>query len=108
VVVALALCLMWRSKQVSYELKAAAAAAGVLLATPYVYLYDLAILAVSIGFLLRAALRTGLVTGEAGALLVGAALMTVFPFFGIPVGLVAVAIAGMLIARRMLESTPAS
>jgi uncharacterized protein YneF (UPF0154 family) len=40
--------------------------------------------------------------------LVGAALMTVFPFFGIPVGLVAVAIAGMLIARRMLESTPAS
>jgi hypothetical protein len=108
VVVALALCLMWRSKQVSYELKAAAAAAGVLLATPYVYLYDLAILAVSIGFLLRAALRTGLVTGEAGALLVGAALMTVFPFFGIPVGLVAVAITGMLIARRMLESTPAA
>jgi hypothetical protein len=108
VVVALALCLMWRSKQVSYELKAAAAAAGVLLATPYVYLYDLAILAVSIGFLLRAALRAGLVTGEAGALLVGAALMTVFPFFGIPVGLVAVAIAGMLIARRMFESTPAS
>jgi hypothetical protein len=101
IVVALVLCLMWRSRRVSYELKAAAAAAGVLLATPYVYLYDLAILAVAVGFLLRAALRTGFVTGEAGALALGAALMTLLPFFGIPVGLMAVAIAVVLIGRRM-------
>ena len=101
VVVALVLCLMWRSNRISYELKAAAAAAGVLLATPYVYLYDLAILAVSIGFLLRAALRTGFASGEAGALVVGAALMFLMPFFGIPVGLMAVAIALVLIGRRI-------
>ena len=107
VIVALVLCLMWRSKRVAYELKAAAAAAGVLLATPYVYLYDLAILAVAVGFLLRAALRTGFVTGEAGALVVGAALMFFMPFFGIPVGLMAVALAAVLIARRMaLEPQP--
>jgi len=107
VIVALVLCLMWRSKRIGYELKAAAAAAGVLLATPYVYLYDLAILAVAVGFLLRAALRTGFVTGEAGALVVGAALMFFMPFFGIPVGLMAVALAAVLIPRRMaLEPQP--
>jgi hypothetical protein len=100
-IVALALYLVWRSRRIGYELKAAAAAAGVLLATPYVYLYDLAILAVAVGFLLRAALRTGFATGEAGALAVGAALMMFMPFFGIPVGLPAVAIAAVLIARRM-------
>jgi arabinofuranan 3-O-arabinosyltransferase len=100
VVVALVLCLMWRSHRISYELKAAAAAAGVLLATPYVYLYDLTILAVAIGFLLRAALRTGFLPGEAGGLALGAALMTFMPFFGIPVGLIAVAIAAVLIAQR--------
>ena len=101
VVVAVVLCLMWRSRRIGYELKAAAAAAGVLLATPYVYLYDLAILAVGVGFLLRAALRTGFVPGEAAGLAIGAALMMVMPFFGVPVGLFAVAIAAVLIARRM-------
>lgn len=105
-VVALVLWLMWRSDRISYELKAAAAAAGVLLATPYIYLYDLAILAVAVGFLLRAALRTGFVAGEAGGLALGGALMMVMPFFGIPVGPMAVAIAAVLIARRMVMGRP--
>jgi hypothetical protein len=100
VVVAAVLCLMWRSPRISYEIKAAAAAAGVLLATPYVYLYDLAILAVSVGFLLRAALRTGFLSGEAWGLTLGAVLMLFMPFFGIPVGLMGVAIAMAMIARR--------
>lgn len=104
VLVAIVLCLMWRSRRIGYELKAAAAAAGVLLATPYVYLYDLAILAIAVGFLLRAALRSGFVPGEAGGLALGAALMTIMPFFGIPVGLPAVAITGLLIARRMVTA----
>ncbi len=101
VIVALALWLMWRSHRISYELKAAAAAAGVLLATPYVYLYDLAILAVAVGFMLRGALRTGFVRGEAGSLALGAALMMLLPFFGIPVGLMTVGIAVVLIGRRI-------
>ena len=100
--VAVVLCLMWRSRRISYDLKAAAAAAGVLLATPYVYLYDLAILAVGVGFLLRAALRSGFVPGEAGGLALGAALMVFMPFFGMPVGLIGVAIAAVLIARRVV------
>ena len=46
-IVAIALCAMWRSNRIAFELKAAAAAAGAVLATPYVYLYDLTVLAVS-------------------------------------------------------------
>ena len=59
VAVAIVLIAMWRSRQVAFELKAAGLAVGILLATPYVYLYDLAILAVSGAFLVRLALKRG-------------------------------------------------
>jgi arabinofuranan 3-O-arabinosyltransferase len=104
VAVALALWVMWRSDRISYDLKAAAAAAGVLLATPYVYLYDLAVLAVAVGFLLRAALNDGFAAGEAGLLVIGAVLMMFVPFFGVPVGLPAAAIVMVLIWRRTLAT----
>jgi arabinofuranan 3-O-arabinosyltransferase len=100
--VAAALCVMWRSGRISYELKAAAAAVGVLLATPYVYLYDLAVLAVAVGFLLRAALQDGFTPAEAAGLALGAALMVFMPFFGVPVGLPAAGIVAVLIARQTL------
>ncbi len=100
-VVALVLCVMWRSDRFSYELKASAAAIGVLLATPYVYLYDLAVLAVAVGFLLRGALKDGFAPGEAAGLAIGAVLMVFMPFFGVPVGLMAAAIVAALIARRI-------
>jgi arabinofuranan 3-O-arabinosyltransferase len=100
-IVALVLCLMWRNGRIGYELKAAAAAVGVLLVTPYVYLYDLAVLAVAIGFLLRAALNDGFAPGEAAGLAIGAALLMVMPFFGVPVGLPAAAILTVLMARRI-------
>lgn len=99
--VALVLCAMWRSDRISYELKAAAAATGVLLVTPYVYLYDLAVLAVAAGFLLRAALNDGFAPGEAAGLAIGAVLMMFMPFFGAPVGLMAAAILIVLIVRRI-------
>jgi arabinofuranan 3-O-arabinosyltransferase len=100
-VMALVLCVMWRSDRISYELKASAAAIGVLLATPYVYLYDLAVLAVAVGFLLRGALNDGFAPGEAAGLAIGAALMVTMPFAGVPVGLMAAAIVAALIARRI-------
>ena len=37
------LCVMWCNTRIAFELKAAAAAAAVPLATPYVYLYDLTV-----------------------------------------------------------------
>ena len=100
-VVAIALIAMWRSKRVAFELKAAALAAGVLLATPYVYLYDLTILAVSGAFLVRLAIKTGFPPGEALGLVLITALVLVLPFLGMPPGLPAAAITALLIARRL-------
>ncbi len=50
--VAIVLALMWRSR-VSYPLKAAALATGTLLITPYLFLYDLMVLAIPVAFLVR-------------------------------------------------------
>jgi len=49
---------MWRSR-VPYALKAAALAAGTLLATPYVAIYDMVVLAIPIAFLVRIGSSTG-------------------------------------------------
>jgi hypothetical protein len=101
VVVAVALIAMWRSKWIAFELKAAALAVGILLATPYVYLYDLAILAVSVAFLVRLAIKTDFRPGEAAGLALITALVLILPFLGMPPGLPAAAITVLLIARRI-------
>ena len=101
VVVAIAVIAMWRSKWIAFELKAAALAVGILLATPYVYLYDLAILAVSVAFLMRLAIKTDLRPGEAAGLALITALVLVLPFLGMPPGLPAAAITALLIGRRV-------
>jgi hypothetical protein len=109
---ALGLGLMWRSRRVCYDMKAAALAAGVLLATPYVYLYDLAILAVALAFLLRSALSTGFLTGERAGLAVIVLAFVVLPVAGIPVGTATTLAALILIVRRALalasERAPAA
>jgi hypothetical protein len=97
--VALLLCLVWRSK-IPFELKAAALAIGTLLATPYVYLYDLVVLSIPVAFLLRIALKTGFLRGEEIALATGAVLLFIFPFVKLPVGLVATLIVAGLIVQR--------
>lgn len=106
VLVATALMAMWRSKRIAFELKAAALAVGVLLATPYVYLYDLAILSVAGAFFIRLAISTGFRPGEALGLASITTLVLILPFLGIPAGLPAAAIAILLIARRL--ATPAA
>ncbi|HEX3943396.1 MAG TPA: glycosyltransferase family 87 protein [Rhizomicrobium sp.] len=50
---ACAIAWLWRTRHASFALKAAALSAGILAATPYLYLYDLPILAVSLAFLFR-------------------------------------------------------
>lgn len=100
-IVAIALVVMWRSKHVAFELKAAGLAVGVLLATPYVYLYDLAILAVVAAFLMRLAIKTGFLPGETMGLGLITLLVLILPFLGVPAGLPAAAIAILLIARRL-------
>ena len=65
--VAVVLALMWRSR-VPYTLKAAALAAGTLLTTPYLFMYDMMVLAIPLAFLVRVGLKTGFRAYELPAL----------------------------------------
>jgi arabinofuranan 3-O-arabinosyltransferase len=97
--VATTLVTMWRSK-VRYSLKAAALAAGTLLTTPYLYMYDMVVLAIPVAFLIRAGLARGFLPYELPALACAAALVFGFILTGIPLGLAATLIVGSLILRR--------
>jgi hypothetical protein len=97
--VAAVVALMWRSR-VSYPLKAAALAAGTLLTTPYLFMYDMMVLAVPVAFLVRIGLRTGFRPFELPALGCALALMVSFVFMGEPVGLAATLIVTGLVMRR--------
>jgi arabinofuranan 3-O-arabinosyltransferase len=99
--VAIVLCLLWRSKA-SFDLKAAALATGALLATPYIFLYDLVVLAVPMAFLIRASRTHGALRGEMGGLANACLLILAFPFVQAPVGFAAVLLVALLIGRRAL------
>jgi arabinofuranan 3-O-arabinosyltransferase len=101
-VLAIVLWAMWRSK-VSFDMKAAALAIGALLATPYLFLYDLVVLAVPMAFLIRAGGQRGFLTGEWPGLGIACLLIFIFPFVKAPVGLAAIAVVGALIVRRALN-----
>ena len=60
---AIAVSLIWRGGY-CFELRAASLATGTLLATPYIFLYDLVGLAVAMAFLMRAGQKTGRDLGE--------------------------------------------
>ncbi len=97
--VAVVLALMWRSR-VRYPLKAAALAAGTLLITPYLFLYDVMVLAIALAFLVRIGLKRGFQRYELPALGLVAALLLFYPLVGAPTGFVATLIVTVLIARR--------
>ena len=97
--VAVVLALMWRSR-IPYSLKAAALATGTLLITPYLFLYDMMVLAIPVAFLIRVGLRTGFRPYELPALGCAAFLILSFIFTGIPVGLFSTLIVAGLILNR--------
>jgi hypothetical protein len=97
---AVAVVMVWRSRA-AYEIKAAALATGALLTTPYLYLYDLAVLAVPMALLLRLGIATGFRRYELPALGCAIALLVSFPFIVAPVGLGATLIVAALIAGRL-------
>lgn len=105
-VTAVLLCVMWRNRRIAFALKAAATATAVLLTTPYVYLYDLTVLAVAVAFLLRHAMDQGFMRAEPIGLALVTALVLVMPFFDLPVGLPAAALIAALIARRASGEVP--
>jgi arabinofuranan 3-O-arabinosyltransferase len=94
--------MLWRSRA-DYALKAAALAAGTLLITPYLFLYDMMVLAIAVGFLLRIGISGGFRRGELAGVAVAMSLLIAFPFFEIPLGLPATLIVAALIARRVLN-----
>jgi len=97
--VAVVLWLMWRSR-VPYTLKAAALGVGTLLITPYLFVYDMMVLAIPIGFLVRIGLRSGFQAYEIPALGIVVALIACYMFTGIPTGLAAMLIVATLVLRR--------
>ena len=97
--VATTLVLMWRSR-VPYTLKAAALAAGTLLITPYLFMYDMMVLAIPVAFLVRLGLNSGFRPYELPALGVALVLIISFIFTGFPVGLGATLIVSSLVLCR--------
>ena len=98
---------LWRSRA-PFDLKAAALAAATLIATPYVYMYDVTVLAVAVGFLLRYALVRGFRIADICGLSAGGALILVFPAVRTQTGLAAVLIVLTLIVTRLtLDETRA-
>jgi glycosyl transferase family 87 len=97
---AVAVGALWRSK-VQYEIKAAALGTGLMLATPYLYTYDLVALAVPLAFLFRLGLTRGFLPQELIGIGFACLLVLIFPFVDAPTGFAALLIVAALIARRV-------
>jgi arabinofuranan 3-O-arabinosyltransferase len=103
--VAILLCVLWRSRA-RFNLKAAGLAAGILLVSPYIFLYDLVVLAVAMAYLLRDMQEVEALPADMPGLAVAAALMLSFPFVTAPVGAIAVLVVALLVARRAISNAP--
>ncbi len=93
---------LWRSRA-DYELKAATLATGALLVTPYLFLYDMMVLAIPVGLLIRMGLAHGFRRNELAWLGCAAALLIAFPFTELPLGLGSSLIVAALIVRRIVR-----
>jgi arabinofuranan 3-O-arabinosyltransferase len=87
---------LWR-RPLPFALKAAALSASVLLATPYVYFYDLPVLGVALAFLLRHRAFDGVEYAVLGAIFLALAAFLAGPS---PVGLLASTLVLGLVIRR--------
>jgi arabinofuranan 3-O-arabinosyltransferase len=117
VVAAVVVWRVWRSGA-AYRLKAATLSAAALLATPYVFAYDLAALSIPAAFLAADQLERGLLPGDKAAwiLLFGVPLAVLVtlgdnahgPNFGaVPIGLAAaLALFALILRRTAALSTP--
>ena len=90
---------LWRSRA-PFDLKAAALAAGALLATPYLYMYDVAALAVAFAFLLRDGVKRGFLAIEPIGFALAGALIFSFPYIKTQTGLTATLIILLLVVHR--------
>jgi arabinofuranan 3-O-arabinosyltransferase len=105
--VVVVLAVVWRSP-ISYPLKAAALAAGTLLITPYLFMYDMMVLAIPVAYLVHLGLAGGFLPYEVPALACALGLVMIFAFSGIPTGLAATLIVFALIMVRCSHAGRAS
>lgn len=96
----LTVMLLWHSG-IAFELKAAALSCAALLATPYLYIYDLVALTIPVAFLLRFGFARGLLPSEAVGLSAAVALLLSYPYAQAQVGVAATVIVAMLILQRI-------
>jgi arabinofuranan 3-O-arabinosyltransferase len=96
-----AIAFVWRSR-LPTDIKAAALATAALLATPYLYMYDVVVLAVPLAFLIRLGRAGGFLPHEPAGMGLACLLIFIFPFVTAPVGFAAIFIVAALIARRVL------
>lgn len=89
---------LWRS-EASVSLKAAGLAAASLLVTPYLYVYDLPILAVALTFLYRAAPFD---RGEIACTAIAVAAIFLFPMLAAPVAVLSIVLVAAMVARRAM------
>jgi arabinofuranan 3-O-arabinosyltransferase len=101
--IAVALWTIWRNRNHAYELKAAALGTGVLLATPYIYLYDMVTITIPIAFLLALGMKRGFLRHELATIAAVMLLVAVFPFVKLPVGFAASLILASLVLRRLFS-----
>lgn len=97
--VACALVALWRSR-VRYSIKAAGLATGTLLATPYLFLYDVMVLAIPVALFVRVGLKSGFRKYELPALGAILALLFIYPLVGAPTGFAATLIMAAMVAGR--------
>ena len=83
-----------------YSVKAAALATGTLLTTPYLFMYDMMVLAIPVAFLLRMGLSSGFRAYELPALACALAMIMGFILTGVPLGFGATLIVAALVMRR--------
>jgi arabinofuranan 3-O-arabinosyltransferase len=73
-----------------------------MLVTPYLYTYDLVVLAVPLAFLFRLGRARGFLPHEMAGIGIACLLILIFPLVKAPVGFAAVLVVAALIARRAL------
>lgn len=104
---AAAVAALWRSaanRTYPYEIKAAALGTGLLLATPYLYTYDLVAMAVPLAFLFHLGRTRGFLPNELIGIGVACLLVLIFPVVDAPTGFAALLIVAGLITRHALTS----
>ena len=97
---ACSVAVLWRA-DVPYALKAAGLVSASLLATPYLFVYDLTHLSIAIAFLVRHTGLAGFSRGETIALCGAIAMVLLMVFVPLPLGFMANAFVGLVIAARV-------